>query len=304
MSAKVDRYLNAARRESTMRRYQQAIEHFEGAWGGLLPASSEGVVRYLADHAEQLSSNTLRTHLAALAQWHKSHGFVDPTKAPKVRDVLRGIQAEHPRPVKQAEAMQLQALEACIIGLQAQITSGSDCQRLRALRDRALILLGFWRAFRADDLCGLRVEHITLRSAEELELFVASSKTDREHQGRKVTVPALKRLCPVQAYEEWIQASELKQGPLFRSIDRWGHLGDEPLNSNSISRLLRLAFARNGLDGTGYSGHSLRRGFATWANRNEWGTKALMDYVGWRDVASAMRYIDSNAFFGEWRGGR
>lgn len=304
MSAKVDRYLNAARRESTMRRYQQTIEHFEGAWGGLLPASSEGVVRYLADHAEQLSSNTLRTHLAALAQWHKSHGFVDPTKAPKVRDVLRGIQAEHPRPVKQAEAMQLQALEACIIGLQAQITSGSDWQRLRALRDRALILLGFWRAFRADDLCGLRVEHIKLRSAEGLELFMASSKTDREHQGRTVTVPALKRLCPVQAYEEWLQASEFKEGPLFRSIDRWGHLGVEPLNSNSISRLLRLAFARSGLDGECYSGHSLRRGFATWANRNAWGTKALMDYVGWRDVASAMRYIDSTTLFGEWRGDR
>lgn len=300
MGAKVDRYLNAARRESTARRYQLAIEHFEGAWGGLLPASSEGVMRYLADHAE----NTLRTHLATLAQWHKSHGFIDPTKAPKVRDVLRGIQAEHPRPVKQAEALQLQALEACILGLQAQVTAGSDCQRLRALRYRALILLGFWRAFRADDLCGLRVEQIRLRSAEGLELFVVSSKTDREHQGRTVTVPALKRLCPVQAYEAWLQASELKQGPLFRSIDRWGYLGVEPLNPNSISRLLRLAFARNGLEGEGYSCHSLRRGFTTWANRNAWGTKALMDYVGWRDVASAMRYIDSNAFFGEWRGDR
>ncbi|MBA2922833.1 site-specific integrase [Pseudomonas sp. P7] len=304
MSAKVDRYLNAARRESTARRYQQVIEHFEGAWGGLLPSSSEAVVRYLADHAERMSSNTLRTHLAALAQWHKSHGFADPTKATRVRDVLRGIQAEHPRPVKQAEALQLQALEACIMGLQTQVTSGSDCQRLRALRDQALILLGFWRAFRADDLCGLRVEHIKLRSAEGLELFVASSKTDREHQGRTVTVPALKRLCPVQAYEEWLQASELKEGPLFRSIDRWGHIGVEPLNSNSISRLLRLAFARSGLDGECYSGHSLRRGFATWANRNAWGTKALMDYVGWRDVASAMRYIDSTTLFGEWRGDR
>ncbi|QGT80906.1 site-specific integrase [Pseudomonas coronafaciens] len=295
-----DRYLKAARRESTTRRYQQAIKHFENEWGGLLPASSEGVVRYLADHAEQLSSNTLRTHLAALAQWHKSHGFIDPTKAPKVRDVLRGIHAEHPRPVKKAEAMQLQALEACIEGLQAQVSSGSACQQLRARRDRALILLGFWRAFRADELCGLRVEHIKLRSAEGLELFLASSKTDREHQGRTVAVPALKRLCPVQAYEEWLQASDLKQGPLFRSIDRWGHLGVEALNPNSISRLLRLAFARNGLVGEGYSGHSLRRGFATWATRNDWGTKALMDYVGWRDVASAMRYIDNNAFFGEW----
>jgi integrase len=33
----------------------------------------------------------------------------------------------------------------------------------------------------------------------------------------------------------------------------------------------------------------LRRGFATWASRNQLSIKALMDYVGWRDVQSALR---------------
>jgi hypothetical protein len=47
--------------------------------------------RYLAEHAERLSPGTLRTHLAALAQWHLQHGFVDPTKALAVREVLRGF---------------------------------------------------------------------------------------------------------------------------------------------------------------------------------------------------------------------
>lgn len=301
MTAPVDRYLKAARRESTQLRYRRALEHFEGTWEGLLPASSESVARYLAAYAEQLSSTTLHTHLAALAQWHKRHGFVDPTKASKVRDVLRGIRAEHPQPVKRAVVLQLQALEECITGLHRQATSLVGAERLRACRDEALILLGFWRAFRSDDLCQLRVEHITVRAGASLEIFLASDKTDRDHQGRTVMVPALKRLCPVAAYEAWLTASGLEQGPVFRAIDRWGHVSAEGLNANSISRLLRMAFARNGLDGEGYSGHSLRRGFATWANDNEWGVKALMDYVGWRDVQSAMRYIDAAAPFGEWR---
>ena len=42
-----------------------------------------------------------------------------------------------------------------------------------------------------------------------------------------------------------------------------------------------------------YSSHSLRRGFATWANGNGWDVKSLMEYVGWKDMKSAMRYIDS-----------
>lgn len=42
-----------------------------------------------------------------------------------------------------------------------------------------------------------------------------------------------------------------------------------------------------------YSGHSLRRGFANWASSNGWDLKTLMEYIGWRDVHSAMRYVEA-----------
>ncbi|MFJ2548221.1 site-specific integrase [Pseudomonas sp. NPDC087612] len=300
MSDSAQRYLQAARRASTQRRYAQAIDHFEGEWGGLLPASSESIVRYLAAYGALLSSSTLRTHLAALAQWHSEHGFADPTKAARVRDTLRGIQAEHPQPVQQAAVLALQDLETCVGGLEVELMSTKPTLRLRAARDRALILLGFWRAFRGDELCRLQVEHIKLNVGEGLEIYLASSKTDRGNRGRILIMPALKRLCPVVAYEHWLAASGLQRGPVFRAIDRWGHVGEQALNANSISRVLRQAFARSGAPNSSYSGHSLRRGFATWASRNQWSHKALMDYVGWRDVQSAARYIEADAPFGEW----
>jgi hypothetical protein len=53
--------------------------------GGFLPATADSVARYLADHAESLSLNTLKQRLAALATWHKEQAFVDPTKAPLVK---------------------------------------------------------------------------------------------------------------------------------------------------------------------------------------------------------------------------
>ncbi|HCF3841117.1 TPA: hypothetical protein NID17_005793 [Pseudomonas aeruginosa] len=70
-----------------------------------MPASSEAVVRYLADYADTLASSTLRANLAALAKWHLSHSYVDPTKAPHVREVLRGIQALHPWLERQAQPL-------------------------------------------------------------------------------------------------------------------------------------------------------------------------------------------------------
>ncbi|WP_342624507.1 site-specific integrase [Pseudomonas alkylphenolica] len=300
MDTSPDRYLRAARRASTERRYAQAIAHFEAEWGGLLPASSESVVRYLTHYGDQLTTSTLRVHLAALARWHQQLGFSDPTKTSRVRDTLKGIQALHPQPVKQAEALALRELESCIEKLTEELGNPVHAVRLRAARDQALLLLGFWRAFRSDELSRLRIEHIQLRQAQGLELFLPSSKSDRSNRGRVVKVPALKRLCPVAAYEAWLEESGLTEGALFRAIDRWGHMGQHALNANSLSRLLHQVFLRSGVDPAGYSAHSLRRGFATWANANQWSSKALMDYVGWRDVQTAARYIDGNAPFGEW----
>jgi hypothetical protein len=48
--------------------------------------------------------------------------------------------------------------------------------RLRADLDRTLLLLGFWRAFRSDDLCRLRIEINQLVPDEGLTLFLSSSK--------------------------------------------------------------------------------------------------------------------------------
>ncbi|WP_422696044.1 tyrosine-type recombinase/integrase [Cupriavidus necator] len=42
-----------------------------------------------------------------------------------------------------------------------------------------------------------------------------------------------------------------------------------------------------------YSVHSLRRGFANWATSDGWDLKTLMEYVGWKDVHSAMRYVEA-----------
>ena len=80
----VDRYLDAATRANTRRSYASAVRHFEVEWGGHLPATADSVAQYLAEYAEQLAINTLKQRLAALAQWHSEHGFVDPTRSPRV----------------------------------------------------------------------------------------------------------------------------------------------------------------------------------------------------------------------------
>ncbi|AVX22679.1 site-specific integrase [Pseudomonas syringae pv. aptata] len=296
----VDRYIEAATRDNTRRSYRAAIEHFEVTWGGFLPATSESVARYLASHAGTLSVNTLKLRLSALAQWHISQGFVDPTKAPMVRKVIKGIRALHPAQEKQAEPLQLKDLEKVIAWLEIEIREASaqhDQPRLlRGRRDSALILLGFWRGFRSDELCRLQVQDVKAIADSGISLYLPRSKGDRDNLGRTYQTPALQRLCPVQAYIEWINCAALVRGPVFRAVDRWGNLKEEGLHANSVIPLLRQALQRAGIAAEHYTSHSLRRGFASWAHSNGWDLKSLMSYVGWRDIKSAMRYIDAAPF--------
>lgn len=189
----LDRYLQAATRDNTRRSYRAAIEHFEVNWGGFLPATGDSVARYLVAHAGVLSINTLKLRLSALAQWHTSQGFADPTKAPVVRKVFKGIRALHPAQEKQAEPLQLQHLEQVVAWLELEAQTarqqGDRPGLLRARRDMALILLGFWRGFRSDELCRVQIEHVQASAGSGITLYLPRSKSDRENLGKPTRLP-------------------------------------------------------------------------------------------------------------------
>ncbi|MGQ5523031.1 site-specific integrase [Chitinimonas sp. PSY-7] len=295
---KLDQYLAAATRENTRRSYASAVRHFEVEWGGFLPATADAMARYLVDHAGKLSINTLRQRLAALAQWHIEQGFPDPTKAPIVRKALKGIQVLHPAQEKQATPLQINQLRQVVQWLDSAIClakSSTDLSaELKHTRDKALLLIGFWRGFRGDELHRLRVEFIQLLPGQGMQCFLPQSKGDRQLRGRSYRVPALAQLCPVTAYGDWIALSGLTSGPVFRGISRWGRVSDNALHLNSLIPLLRRLFKQAGLAmPDDFSSHSLRRGFASWATASGWDIKTLMEYIGWRDIKSAMRYIDA-----------
>lgn len=236
--SKIDAYLHAATRANTRQSYQAAVRHFEVEWGGFLPATADSIARYLADHADTLATNTLKQRLAALAQWHIDQGFPDPTKAPVVKKVFRGIRAVHPAQEKQAKPLQLDDLERIANWLDGAIRTarlaGSRGTELRHRRDKAILLLGFWRGFRGDELIRLQADHVNAVPGEGMTCYFPQTKGDRRYAGTTFKAPALARLCPVEAVVDWMQAARITTGPLFRAIDRWGHVGDAALHPDSL----------------------------------------------------------------------
>jgi hypothetical protein len=141
------------------------------------------------------------------------------------------------------------------------------------------------------------MEHTQAESRVGITFYLPHTKGDRKHLGASFHTPALNKLCPVQAYINWITVAGIARGPVFRKVDRWGNLAEEGINSGSLIPLLRRIFKQAGVSADLYSSHSMRRGFATWASANGWDIKSLMSYVGWKDVKSALRYVDAGGSF-------
>ncbi|APE04643.1 hypothetical protein BM528_01650 [Alteromonas sp. RW2A1] len=290
----IDDYIHAATRDNTRKTYQSAVEHFEVAFSGKLPTTPDTVCRYLSHFASSLSFNTLKTRLAALAQWHQAQGFVDPTKSPQVKKLLKGIRVLHPAPVKKARPLDISELRQLDTHLLTEIDSDDITVRLRALRDRALIWVGFWQGFRSDELSRLRIEHIENSSAQVLTLYLPQSKGDRHLMGKHYVLPQLQALCPANALKDWLTMLPPDQGAVFPSINRWGHLGTDAIHPGSIGKILQTRIDRAGIDNAmSFSSHSLRLGFAFWAASQHWSVSELMQYVGWKDPHTAMAYLES-----------
>jgi integrase len=288
-------YLEAATRENTRKSYRSAVKHYEVEWGGFLPSTPDDIARYLTSYAVTLSISTLRQRLAALGRWHQDQGFPDPTKAPLVKQVMKGIGEVHPKRPVQARPLQLEELETAVDWLESEqeaaLLANDSSKLLRNTRDKALLLIGFWRAFRSDELCRMLVEHTKINPKGDLEIYLARSKTISA--GEAYVAPTLQRLCPVSAYNDWIYNASLNDGPVFRKIHKSGEIGNSALHPDSIGKILGRIFTSAGIiNASEFSTHSLRRGFATWAADGDWSIKELMEYVGWKDVKSAVRYIE------------
>ena len=247
----VREYVQASLSENTRRAYLSDLAHFQ-AWGGRTPASDVVVASYLAAHAERLSVATLSRRLAAIA---KAHGAAasNPARSPLVKATMRGIMRRHKAPPRQAKPLLRDELFAVL----AQ--TGTD---LKDVRDRALLLVGFAGGFRRSELVGLDKEDIEMVK-EGLVIHLRRSKTDQCGTGRQVAIPfGRTRWCAVAALSEWLHRSEIESGALFRRIDRHGHLLAR-LSGEAVSLVIRSWLAAAGMAVDGYSGHSLRAGFAT-----------------------------------------
>ena len=288
-------YARAAKTASTLRAYAADWRHFTEwcATHGLqaLPASPETIALYLAALATTHRPATITRRLTSITKAHRANGLASAATVSElaVGETLKGIR----RSLGTAQKGKTPLLTADLLHVLAHLPPD-----LAGVRDRALLLVGYAGALRRSELAGLDLEDVTWVD-EGAVLTLRRSKTDQEGQGRQVAIPrgAHAQTCPVRALWGWIEAAGLRDGALFRPVDRHGNLRAGRLHGDAVGEIVKRALGRSGFEVERFGGHSLRAGFATQAARNGATAFDIMRQTGHRSVQTVSRYVREAQIF-------
>jgi integrase len=278
---------------STRRAYLSDLAHFEN-WGGSLPSTDKTLAFYLASHAETLSVATLVRRLTSISKVHEARGYASPARSSLVRATLRGINRRQGTAQRQAKPLLKEDLIAALDAMG---------DTLRDVRDRALLLIGFAGAFRRSELVALDKGDIE-RVPQGVFINLRRSKTDQTGKSRQVAIPhGQTSWCPVSAFDAWFELSGIREGAIFRPVNRHGMVENCRLSAEAVSLIVKHRIAATGLDPTAYSGHSLRAGFVTSAAQVGMPTWRIRQQTGHKSDVMLSRYIrDGELFIGNAAG--
>lgn len=297
-------FAEQARAENTKRAYRADWQQFQ-AWCAerdhkSLPASTKTVALFLASIADSYKLSSLERKLSAISQAHKAAEHESPalTTDEPLHSVWSGIVRSKGRAKDKVAPALTEDIQLMVDHLPR--TDGEETLTLSASRDRAILLIGFSGALRRSEIVALTTDDISF-SADGLRLVVRSSKSDQESRGltKGIRYGSNPSTCPVRSLRSWLNRSGIDEGPLFRSIDRHGNIGDSALSGRSVARIVKRSAKRAGMDPSQYSGHSLRAGFTTQAARAGTPERVIMRHTGHKSERMVREYIREGRLFRE-----
>jgi integrase len=273
------RFEELARASNTRRGYGSDWNDFVTYCGRhnfpTLPSTDRAVELYITYLAyarkPALNPATIGRRLAAIAARHRDAGFTSPTEMVVVRNAWAGI--------RRATRVKPKPKQSIVIAELLRLLEAIPADKPAGLRDRAILLLGWSAALRRSELVALHYRDVAFDTNGAV-ITIQYSKTNQEGDPERIPVSngSDPLTCPVTALKRWLDASGIRDGALFRRIDRHGNLSVTGLAPAAVAEIVKRAAEKAGLDPTVVAGHSLRSGFVTTARRkgrSDWSIRRI-----------------------------
>ena len=290
--------LKSSKAENTIRAYKSDYKDFGlfCAKNGFksLPSEPKIVALYLTYlSTKDCKISTLKRRLVSIAMIHRLKGYYLDTKHPSIIENILGIKRRKGSIQKGKKPILINELKQLINAIDQQ-----NKEKIKILRDRSIILVGFSGGFRRNELVSLNYDDLDFVS-EGLKINLRRSKTDQFGEGSLKALPYFdnSNYCPVISIQKWIKISNIKSGPLFRRFNKGSNLSENRLTDQTVALLIKKYLKLAGIDCKNYSGHSLRSGFATSAAESGAEERSIMSMTGHKSTEMVRRYIkEANLF--------
>ncbi|OCH17115.1 tyrosine-type recombinase/integrase [Aliivibrio logei] len=235
-----------------------------------LPASTTAIRIFIEKQAKEKKMSSIRRSLISISHIHIAFEFKDPTKNAQVKASLGSIRLAKKDDSKQTEGITSQMLKK----LEYQL---SESVELKDIRDLAIWHLMFELLLKRGELRDLKVTDVSFND-EGLGLI----KMKEYYYPLSIKIS--------QLLTRWLEASQILEGYLFRSMDRHENLSLNHLNDSSIYRIFRRANIL--LNHTvNFSGLSARVGATKELSKKGYSIQEIQEMGRWISPAMPNQYI-------------
>ena len=259
-----------------------------------LPSEPKIVALYLTYlSTKDAKMSTLKRRLVSIGVIHKLKGHYLDTKHPSIIENIMGIKRRKGSIQKGKKPLLISSLKTTIDAIDQQ-----NKEKIKILRDRSIILIGFSGGFRRNEIVSLNYDDLDF-VPEGLKIKIKRSKTDQFGEGAIKALPYFdnSQYCPVVSLKNWIDIARINSGALFRRFSKGSRLTEKRLTDQTVALLIKEYLQLAGIDNKNYSGHSLRSGFATSAAESGAEERSIMAMTGHKSSEMVRRYIkEANLF--------
>jgi site-specific recombinase XerD len=259
-----------------------------------LPSEPKIISLYLTHlSTKNAKMSTLKRRIVSIGVVHKLKGHYLDTKHPSIIENIMGIKRRKGSKQKGKKPILISNLKKII-----NVIDEQKKEKIKILRDRTIILIGFSGGFRRNEIVSLDYEDLDFVT-EGLKIILRRSKTDQFGEGSVKALPYFDntQFCPVLSLQKWIEISKISSGPLFRRFTKGLNMSENRLTDQTVALLIKEYLKLAGIDNKNYSGHSLRSGFATAAAESGAEERSIMAMTGHKSTEMVRRYIkEANLF--------
>jgi len=290
--------LRNSKADNTIRAYKSDFNDFGlfCAQNGFksLPSEPKIVSLYLTQlSTKNVKISTIKRRLVSIGVIHKLKGHYLDTKHPLIVENLMGIKRRKGSIQNGKKPLLINNLKKII-----NVIDQQKKEKIKILRDRTIILIGFSGGFRRNEIVSLDFDDLDFVE-EGLKINIKRSKTDQFGAGSTKGLPYFEnsQYCPVVSIQKWIEISKINSGALFRRFTKGSNLSEKRLTDQTVALLIKEYLGLAGIDSTNYSGHSLRSGFATSAAEAGAEERTIMAMTGHKSTEMVRRYIKNADLF-------